>query len=72
MYFLKYLIITLPDGKLEQSPRVVILMAYADNVIMQHVDPHYGGLLRYLCIIGPPVSHLSTKYDDMNAVILVL
>lgn len=48
----------------------IILIANVDNGTMQHGGPYHGGLLRYYCIIWPPVSHSPTKYDNKILVIL--
>lgn len=37
----------------------------------QHSDPHYGSLLSFFCIIGPPTSQLLTKHDSKNPVMWV-
>lgn len=37
--------------------------------IMHYSEPHYGGLLRCLCIIGPPVSQPPKQHDTTNTVI---
>lgn len=40
----------------------------ADNVPIQHSDPHYSGPLICICLIGPPVLHSLTKHDGIRAV----
>lgn len=57
--------LSLPDENHELNPRVVIfiLNANADNTTMLHDGPHYGGLLRWFCLIAPPdIGHPIEKY----------